>query len=183
MSNARGVWLALSAVVLLGSSACGSDDADDGASSTSNTGTPSSSAASGTGGSGAASSGAGGEGATGGASDGGGGSSGIGGSGGASGNQAPSVTILQPVDGSTFAAFEAITVQATVTDPEEGTIPNEELPYYASGIVDPIGFGQGPFNVSFDVAGDYTITLTATDHDPDDPKSTTASVQITITAQ
>lgn len=179
MLKTRGVCIALGTVVLLGSTACGSDEGDDGASSTSNTGTPASSAASGTGGSGEASSGAGAEGATGGASDGGGGSAAVGGAGGSVGNQAPVVAILQPADGSTVTVGTNVAMEAAITDAEDGTLPNRSIFWEGAhgAIIDPIG--QGP-TIAYDLtdATDWTLTVTATDSGG---LSTSASVTVHVT--
>lgn len=45
-------------------------------------------------------------------------------------NRAPSVTIVSPVAGTTFAGGDVIQVQASVSDPERGTLPTSTLEWW-----------------------------------------------------
>jgi len=75
-------------------------------------------------------------------------------------NQAPTVTITAPADGSIYTSGNTITFTGTATDPEDGNIASDLQ--WTSSLDGNLGSGAS-INVSNLSVGTHTITATATD--------------------
>ncbi|MGD9368716.1 MAG: Ig-like domain-containing protein, partial [Desulfobacteraceae bacterium] len=89
-------------------------------------------------------------------------------------NQAPTVNITAPADGTAVDQGDSVTFSGTAEDPEDGTLTGEAL-VWTSNIDDQIGTGN-TFATATLSAGVHTITLTATDQ-----QGAYASASITLT--
>jgi len=78
-------------------------------------------------------------------------------------NQAPTATITDPADGSTYFAGSSITFAGSATDPEDGTLAGASL-RWSSSLDGHIGTGGSITRDDLSV-GTHAITLTATDSD------------------
>lgn len=89
-------------------------------------------------------------------------------------NQAPSVTIDSPADGSEVASGLEVTFSGSATDPEEGTLSGESLAW-SSSLDGDLGTGASMSTAVLSL-GAHTITLTATDGE-----GATGTAQIALT--
>jgi Tol biopolymer transport system component len=95
-------------------------------------------------------------------------------------NEPPSVTIIFPQDGSSFAEGDVITFQGQATDPEGGALAGDTLLWYAEPVGDepPSVLGTGEsLSISWLPAGNYRVALTATDSGGN---SSSASINMTV---
>ncbi len=94
-------------------------------------------------------------------------------------NQAPAVTITAPVDGFGTGQNVSVNFTGTAIDPEEGDISTSLE--WSSSINGPLGTGAS-INTAILSIGSHTITASATDTDPTDPLTGTATIIVNVFA-
>ncbi|WP_224248907.1 PKD domain-containing protein [Hyalangium gracile] len=93
-------------------------------------------------------------------------------------NLKPVVTLTQPTEGARFLTTQAVTLQGSATDAEDGTLADSALKWTSSKD-GALGTGRQVTGVLLS-AGSHTLTLTATDSLG---ASSSASVLVTVTVQ
>ena len=96
----------------------------------------------------------------------------------AAGNAPPAVAISAPAPGTTFTVPASITIDAAATD-TDGTV--QRVDFYANGSL--IGSDtQAPFSITWEGAEPGTVSLTAVATDDAGATTTSAAVQVAVTA-
>ncbi len=93
-----------------------------------------------------------------------------------SSNQAPTLTITGPANGSTFAAGAPVTFTAAASDPEQGNLSS--IIAWTSSVAGPIGTGASITTTTL-AAGNHVITAEVTDSGG---LKATRTINVTITA-
>ena len=96
------------------------------------------------------------------------------------GNAAPTATINDPADGSTYKEGETVSFNGSGTDTEDGTLTGSALVWTSNrdGLITTIGTGVS-FATNTLIHGTHIITLTVTDNDHASMTSNTIRIHIT----